>query len=77
MTTCFLCTSVLGYPEYVKFDSISAAKDDFLSSARELDNYGQKFEASIHIADFLEEVAEYPDFVLSLGPKGGLKCQRA
>lgn len=62
--------------------SLQAAKDEFESTARELDRFGQKIEATIHIYDprvmngalFCHE---YPDYVLSLGPKGGLRCDRA
>lgn len=62
--------------------SLQAAKDEFESAARELARFGQKIEATIHIYDprvmngalFCHE---YPDYVLSLGPKGGLRCDRA
>lgn len=61
--------------------SLQAAKDEFESTARELDRFGQKIEATIHIYDPRVNDApfchEYPDYVLSLGPKGGLRCDRA
>ncbi len=44
----------------------------FLEAARELDGYGQRLEASLHYADSRADLAEYPDAVLSLGPRGGL-----
>ena len=58
-------------------NSIGDAKAAFLETATELAGYGQVHEASIHIADSIEEVVEYPDYVLSLGPRGGLKFERA
>jgi hypothetical protein len=45
--------------------------------ARELDQYGQTIEASIHIAPRPADAVEYPDFVLSLGPRGGVRVESA
>ena len=61
----------------MEFFTIGDAKHAFLETARDLDRYDQRIEASIHIADSVEELSEYPDYVLSLGPRGGLKCERA
>lgn len=61
----------------VGFTTKSAALDEFEETARELDRYGQSIEASLHIADSRRDLQEYPDFVLSLGPHGGLRCERA
>lgn len=49
----------------------------FSADAYQLAKYDQRHEASIHIAENIDEVAEYPDFVCSLGPRGGLKIERA
>lgn len=48
----------------------------FTYTARELARYGQSIEASIHIADNRDELDEYPDYVLSLGSRGGLVKER-
>ena len=40
--------------------------------ALELWSYGQTIDATIHLAQRPADVAEYPDFVLSLGPRGGV-----
>ena len=41
-------------------------------------NYGSTPpEASLHYANSNEELREYPDFVLSMGPRGGVKIERA
>jgi hypothetical protein len=55
----------------------SSAVAVFAEQARELARYDQRLEASIHIADSRDELAEYPDFVLSLGPRGGVRVERA
>lgn len=46
-------------------------------AARELAEYGQDLDASIHLAPTRAELAEYPDLVLSLGPRGGVRVERA
>jgi hypothetical protein len=58
------------------FQSKGAAVDAFERTARELDRYGQKIEASLHLGN-KDDLSEYPDFVLSLGPRGGLRVERA
>ena len=55
-----------------KADAVAA----FAEVAHDLARYGQTIEATIHIADNADEVVEYPDFVLSLGPRGGVRCER-
>ncbi len=60
----------------VKYNSVAACVEAYRVVAVELDRYGQNIEASIHIADTKEELNEYPDFVLSLGPRGGVKKER-
>lgn len=54
-----------------------AAVEAFAETARELARYDQRIEASLHYANNRDELAEYPDFVLSLGPRGGVKIERA
>ena len=76
MTTCFLCFSTDTLDEAKKCQSIEFAKGEFMAVAEELARYGQTIEATVHIARRRSEVAEYPDYVLSLGPRGGLKVGR-
>jgi hypothetical protein len=45
-------------------------------TARSLDRYGQRLEGSVHKAPSRREIVEYPDFALSLGPRGGVRCMR-
>ncbi|WP_186043157.1 MULTISPECIES: hypothetical protein [Burkholderia] len=61
----------------VKYTSKAGAIDAFRETSDELDRYGQTISASLHIADTLDEVVEYPDFVLERGPKGGVRVERA
>lgn len=53
-----------------KADAIS----EYASAAHELARYGQAIEATLHRGP---DPAEYPDFVLSLGPRGGIRCEPA
>lgn len=62
--------------ESLRFESKKAAIDYFADTARELARFDQKIEASLHIGQSLEEIVEYPDFVLSIGPRGGIVCER-
>ena len=50
---------------------------EFRAIAEELSQFGQEIEASIHYASKRSELQEYPDFVLSLGPRGGVRCSAA
>lgn len=74
---CFLRMGNDSLDEAVRCPSLKYAKGEFMATALELDRYGQRIDASIHIATDADEVVEYPDLVLSLGPRGGLKCERA
>lgn len=48
----------------------------YAETARELARYDQRIEASLHYAATRDELQEYPDFALSLGPRGGIRCER-
>lgn len=54
-----------------------AAVAAFAAAARELARYGQTLEASLHYAATREELDEYPDYALSIGPRGGIRVERA
>ena len=47
------------------YRTLGQAKAAYYEVAEELDRYGQSIDASIHIADNIDGVAEYPDYVLS------------
>lgn len=55
-----------------RYMSIRDACDDYLDTARILSQVGQPARGYIHIANYMREMCDYPDFRLSLGPKGGL-----
>lgn len=44
--------------------------------ADELGRYDQRIHASLHKALKRSEIDEYPDYVLSVGPRGGIRCER-
>lgn len=73
---CFLCFSGETLDDAKKYRSISDAVDAFLITARELDQFGQRIGASIHIANNRAELSEYSDYILSLGPRSGLVKER-
>lgn len=77
MSTCYL--RIGDDPvEKAKFcRSVKSACERYMSVAEGLARYEQQIEASIHIAPDRNKVVEYPDFVLSLGPRGGLKKEAA
>jgi hypothetical protein len=56
-----------------KADAVAAYRE----MAEEFDRYGSTPpEAAIHIAARKSELAEYSDFALSVGPRGGIRCER-
>jgi len=61
----------------IAFKTKSAAVDYYRTVAEELDRYGQAIGATVHVAPNREMVGEYPDWVLSLGPRGGLQVECA
>jgi hypothetical protein len=61
----------------VPYRSLAAAKAQFHDDARQLAKYGQAHTAAIHVAPNAAMVVEYPDYVLSLGSRGGLICEKA
>lgn len=56
-------------PYRTKAEAISA----FRATAEELARYDQRIEATIHIASSEDDLQEYPDFVVTLGPRGGVR----
>lgn len=60
-------------PYRTKKDAVNAYK----WAAQELAEYGQELTAAIHIADCWDDIVEYPDYVLCLGPRGGVIVEKA
>lgn len=76
MTTCFLRVGSDSLDEAYRCPTIRDALDDFRAIAEELARFEQPIEGSVHIAPHQDDVVEYPDLVLSLGPRGGLRVER-
>lgn len=74
---CFLRSGSDALEDAQPFDSKKEAIEQYQRDAYELARYGQTHVASIHIADTVGELTEYPDFVLSLGPRGGIRIEKA
>lgn len=60
-----------------RYSTRATAVWKFQQVAQELARYGQDIQASLHAAPSREALAEYPDFVLALGPRGGIQLQKA
>lgn len=73
----FLRMGATPLDEAEMYRSRAAAVAKFERVAHELRRYGQSVEASLHYAQSRAALQEYPDFVLSLGPRGGTKVERA
>lgn len=76
MTRCFLRVGTDTIEEADACPSIEAAVEEFRETAHELARFGQGVEAFIHIARSRDDIVEYPDFVLSLGSRGGVVVRR-
>jgi hypothetical protein len=61
----------------IAYRSRAAAVAAYRAVAVELDQYGQSIEATIHLAPDRASVDDYPDFALALGPRGGVRVDRA
>jgi hypothetical protein len=53
----------------IGFKTLKCARDKYKDTAAELFMYGQSIQASIHKAPSIDEVVEYPDYVLSYDGK--------
>ncbi|HDR9280180.1 TPA: hypothetical protein QDB45_001702 [Burkholderia vietnamiensis] len=62
----------------VKHTTKADAIASFRQTNEELDRFGNTpLDGSIHIADSKDDLAEYPDYVLAMGPRGGIRVERA
>lgn len=57
------------------YQTKQAAVNKYQRVAQELARYEQRIEASLHRASRRETLDEYPDFVLSLGVRGGVRVE--
>jgi hypothetical protein len=63
--------------EALLFRTRIAAIHKYQRVAQELERYGQELGASLHRAPNRYTLNEYPDYVLALGPRGGVSVERA
>jgi len=61
----------------LEFDAKHLALAEFRRAAKQLHRYGQTLQASLHIAPDRDSLVEYPDYTVTLGPRGGVQVQRA
>jgi hypothetical protein len=73
----YLGTDHISDPHIRAFETKAGAIFHYRCVAEELAQYGQSIEATIHIAQHSDALVEYPDYVLSLGPRGGVRVERA
>ena len=62
---CFLRIGDDCLEDATQHKSLAQAEAAYRKVAEELGRYGQAIEATIHIAKTIDEVVEYPDFVLT------------
>ena len=61
--------------EALRYSTKRAAVEEFRRVALELDQYGQAIEGALHCAPKREALEEYPDYMLLLGPRGGVRVE--
>lgn len=60
------------------FSTKKAAVDEYRAIVEEIMSFGnQPPGASIHMAETKRDLVEYPDFILSVGARGGIVCWAA
>lgn len=72
----YLCVGSDTIEDSSRHQRLRDAVDAFRDVAEELGHYEQRIAASVHIAPKRSECDEYPDYVLSVGPRGGIRCER-
>jgi hypothetical protein len=75
MAHCYLRVGGDTLDEAEACDSKASAIRRFQSIAEDLDRFGQEITGEIHYANSKAELQEYPDFALSLGPRGGVRVE--
>ena len=75
---CFLRLASDPLENAIYYFTVTDAVNAFERQARQLARFGQRLEATLHYVDSVSDVpAEYPNCVLSLGPRGGLRVENA
>jgi len=76
MTTCVLRFGSDALETADRHHSVASAIAAYRDAATELARYGQEIEATIHLTPSRGFPDEYPDYLLTLGPRGGLWVER-
>ena len=77
MTVCYLRFGAEYLEDAERYASIARAVKAYRRYAKAALSHGSTpDDASIHIAAAHEELQEYPDWMLSVGPRGGLLKER-
>lgn len=70
----YLCISGDSLDQARRYPTKTAAIGAYKAIADEITNYGnQAPEATLHYARNRQQLQEYPDLALSLGPRGGVQ----
>lgn len=71
----------LQYNDYSKperYNTLADAKQAYGEYVEDTKNLGNTpLAATVHIATSRSAIAEYPDYVLSVGPRGGIRLEKA
>lgn len=73
----YLCVGTDTIEESSRHHRLADAIDAYRDVANDLGRFGQGIDGTIHRAAKRSECDEYPDYVLSIGPRGGVRCERA
>lgn len=76
MTRCYLRFDTDPLHRAKPCRSIAKARAKFERTAKALDSFGQRIEATLHFAKRPEQLDEYPDRALRLGKRGGVVVER-
>ena len=77
MTVCYLRVATDYLEDAYRAASIKDAVSEYRAIVDECNRFGNTSpEATIHIPDEKGNVHEYPDFILSAGPRGGVTKER-
>ena len=74
MAVCFLRIGAEYLEDAERYSSVARAVKVYRRYAHECMRYGNTpADATIHIAETRDELHEYPDWMLSVGPRGGVR----
>lgn len=72
----FLCIGVDTLDDACPYETKAEALATFRDVAEGLARFGQPVTGTLHMAAMRDALVEDPDWALSLGPRGGVRCER-